>query len=415
MGLADDRGGERPSLSRRAVFGGVMAVSATALSGCAALTPRNGIAEASLQRRAVVAGLPGVRVWGDEVPADLRTALRTNFAGSARAEPATVAGPDGLPIVNVLALSSGGTNGAFGAGLLAGWTAHGTRPEFQIVTGVSAGALIAPFAFLGPRYDTTLKRVWTQNNLADLVVFQGISGILSGIAAVDTKPLADAIAKYLTPRLLHEIAREYGRGRYLLMGTTNLDAQRPVVWNMGAIAASGHPDALDLFRKIVLASAAIPGLFPPVSITVEVDGKVYEEMHVDGGTTRDVFVAPFQVSFAAYDQFYRVKPQRRIYIVSNGKITPEAQVVEAQTLPIAARAISTLLKTQHLGEVNLIYRRAIDSGAEFNLIAVPPDYTPPPVTIGDPVYEKSLYDVGFKLGRNGGQWLKKPPQAGGKA
>ena len=197
---------------------------------------RNGISEAPLQNKAVISGLPGVRVWGDEVPADLAAALRHHLGG--RTEPA-VAFSGGRPVVNVLALSGGGADGAFGAGLLVGWSAHGGRPEFQVVTGVSAGAIIAPLAYLGRRHDRDLVKIWTEYNLVDLVVYQGIGGILSGVAAVDTAPLVQAIAKFVTLRLLREIAAEHAKGRLLLIGTTNLDAQRPVVWNIGAIASSG--------------------------------------------------------------------------------------------------------------------------------------------------------------------------------
>ena len=393
------------------MLSGSTALSAVVLSGCAGLTPRNGISDVGLQRKAVISGLPGVRFWGDEVPSDLQAALHKAFSVSAQFVPATATAADGRPLVNVLALSGGGPDGAFGAGLLAGWTARGTRPTFQIVTGVSAGAIIAPLAFLGPHYDKSLAQIWTETKLTDLVVFQGVTGILGGTAAVDTAPLAAAIAKYVTPRLLREVAREYHRGRLLLIGTTNLDAQRPVVWNMGAIAASGHPDAVELFRKVILASAAIPGLFPPVAIEVEANGKIYEEMHVDGGTTRDVFVSPYPVAYNAFDRFYKAAPVRRLYIVANGKITPEPEIVTAQTLSIAARAISTLLKSQHVGEINLIYRRTQDSGAEFNLMAVPPDFAVADTSLGDPVYQKALYDVGYRLGREGGNWMKRPPVA----
>ncbi len=401
--------GHAGTVSRRAFFFGSATAGAALLSGCAALTPRNGIAEAPLQNRAMITGLPGVRVWGDEVPSDLAIALRGHL-GSERngrpVAPAVARSGQARPLVNVLALSGGGAYGAFGAGVLAGWSARGGRPDFQIVTGVSAGAIIAPFAYLGPRYDRALTRIWTESNLADLVVIQGLTGILSGVSAVDTAPLAAAIAKYVTPRLLHEIAVEHGKGRLLLLGTTNLDAQRPVVWNMGAIAASGHPDALELARKIILASAAVPGLFPPVAIDVEVDGKRFEEMHVDGGVTRDVFVAPFPVAFSDFDRFYSSPPLRRIYIINNGKITPEPQVVMAQTLPIAARAISTLLKSQHMGEITLIYRRAQDAGAEFNMVSLAPEFEDAKTTFGDVVYEKRIYDAGFEFSKSGRPWVK---------
>lgn len=399
----------RGVMSRRVFAGGVGVTAAGIVSGCASLTPRNGIASAPLQNRAVISGLPGVRTWGDEIPADLAQALRGHMGRGGLSAPAVARVAFNRSVVEILALSGGGTDGAFGAGLLVGWTKRGDRPEFEIVTGVSAGAIIAPFAYLGPRYDKVLTQIWTEVNVKDLFVSQGLGGILGGIAAVDTAPLAAAIAKYVTPRLMSEIAVQHDRGRLLLVGTTNLDAQRPVVWNLGAIASSGHPDALELMRKVIRASCAVPGLFPPVTIEVEADGKVYEEMHVDGGVTRDVFVAPFPVAYSAFDRFYASPPQRKLFIVTNGKITPEPEVVAPQTLTIAARSIYTLLKSQHQGEIQLIYRRALDSRADFNMASVPDNFRSSSATFGDPDYEKALYDVGFSFWRTGGHWAKHPP------
>jgi predicted acylesterase/phospholipase RssA len=392
-------------VSRRGALAGGMSLLASGLSGCTALTQRNGIGEAALQRRAVVSGLPGIRVWGDEVPADIGAAFRSAHGFT----PASSRTADGRPLVNILALSGGGTDGAFGAGFLAGWSARGTRPNFEVVTGVSAGAIIAPLAFLGPSQDRALKQIWTETKLTELVVILGIGGLLNGTAVADTAPLAAAIAKYVTPRLLRAIAAEHARGRLLLIGTTNLDAQRPVVWNMTAIAASRHPDALELFRKVVLASASIPALFPPVPIQVEVDGKVYDEMHVDGGTTRNVFVAPFPVLYQAFDKFYPSPPQRRVFLLNNSKLSPEPEVVTPQTLSIAARAIYTLLKSHHHGEIAMIYSRARESGADFNLAAVPDDFDVPGAPLGDPAYESALYETGMRIGGSAAPWLKAPP------
>ena len=175
--------------------------------------------------------------------------------------------------MNYLAVSGGGDNGAFGAGLMNGWTETGTRPEFKMVTGVSTGALIAPFAFLGPDYDAALREVYTTMTPEKVYRARGLSAALFDDAMADTTPLAEMIAKYADQKMFDAIAREYQKGRLLLIGTTDLDAQRPVIWNIGAIAASGHPEALELFRKILRASAAIPGAFQPVLIDVEIDGQ----------------------------------------------------------------------------------------------------------------------------------------------
>lgn len=179
-----------------------------------------------------------------------------------------------LPAARFLAISGGGDEGAFGAGLLVGWTDAGTRPEFQVVTGVSTGALIAPFAFLGTEYDRELREVYTTISSDDILSTRNVvAGVLKD-ALSDTTALWRLISRYVNEQMMAGIAREYAKGRLLLIGTTDLDAQRANIWNIGAIAASGHPGALDLIRKILRASSAIPGLFQPVLIDVELTGKI---------------------------------------------------------------------------------------------------------------------------------------------
>ena len=386
----------------------VLVLTAALTAACATSIPRNGIADAKLAEKAAVLHVPDVRFWGDEVPADIIAEFKRRLPNMPQiAQNAQRVG--GRPIVETLALSGGGTDGAFGAGLLVGWTRHGDRPEFEIVTGVSAGAIIAPFAYLGPKYDTTLKEIWTGYKKNDLVVAQVLPGIFGASAFADTSPLAAVMEKYITHEFLREIAAEYRKGRILLVLTTNLDAQRPVVWNMGEIARAGGEHALELFRKVILASSAIPAAFPPVSIPVQVDGKVYDELHVDGGTTRETFVLPVQAPFKAFDKLYPAPPIRMLYLIKNGKIAPESTVVEARALSIASRAISTLIKSQNWGEMYRIWRLAKDADADFNLIAVPETFTRQPKDIIDAGYQAALFETGFETGAAGITWMKAPP------
>lgn len=383
------------------------AVSLT-LAACATIIVRDGIPSAKLAEVAHVSGLPGVRAWGDETPRDFMNEVRRRLPHLPQlAQNAHRA--DGRPIVEILALSGGGGDGAFGAGLLVGWTERGDRPQFEVVTGVSAGAIIAPFAYLGPRYDRALKEIWTQYKTSQIVTAQILPGLLGGSALADTSPLEQLIAQYIDRPLLRAVAAEYHKGRLLFVGTTNLDAQRPVVWNMGEIAASNHPEALELFRKVIMASAAIPGAFPPVQIPVVADGKSYDELHVDGGATREVFVSPINVPFRTYDPLYSKPPVRRIYLVKNGKATPEQEVVPAKTLSIVARSIATLIKNQNLGEIYRIWRMARDDGADFNFIAVPPDFGVKAKEFFDPVYQEALFEEGRRTGRGRIPWMKRPP------
>ena len=366
--------------------------------------PNLAIAEA-----ATVPELIGVRSWGDFVPTDAVREYHRIFPGLPQLGQ-TAQRSGGRPVIKILALSGGGPDGAFGAGLLTGWSARGSRPEFELVTGISAGALIAPFAFLGADYDDQMREIWTQYETSELITAQLLPGLLGGSSLADTAPLAALIAKYVDRAFLAKIATEYAKGRILLIGTTNLDAQRPVVWNMGAIARAGTPAAIELFRQVLLASAAIPGAFPPVNIKVVADGQSYDEMHVDGGTTREVFITAVQAPLRALDKLYDQPPVREIYIIKNGKLGADYGEVKPKTIAIASRAIATLLKRQHAGDIYRIYRAAKDSGADFNLIAVPEVFAEKPKQAFDPVYQRALFDTGYRMGRSGIGWMKVPPE-----
>ncbi len=389
----------------------VVVCLAALTAGCGTAMSRQAPPDASLAETAVVPGLESVRFWGDEVPAgNLIDELRKRMPHLARPT-AYKTTPEGRPIVEYLALSGGGSDGAFGAGLLAGWSKRGTRPQFEVVTGVSAGAIIAPFAFLGPRHDKELQEIWTEYQTSQIITAQILPGLLGGSSLADTAPLANLVARYVDRKLLRAVAAEYRRGRILLIGTTNLDAQRPVIWNMGEIAASRHPGAIDLFRQVIMASAAIPGAFPPVHIKVETNGQMVEEMHVDGGITREVFIAPVQINLSQFDPLYGGrKPLRRIYIIKNGKILPEYDVVTPTTLSIAGRAISTLTKSNNQGDIYRIWRMATESNAEFNLASIPACFRVKAKEAFDPAYQRALYEQGYQIGLEGSHWEHRPPE-----
>ena len=376
------------------------------LSGCAASLPRVTPANAKAAAEAVIPGIPNARFWGDEIPANLGLAIETRLPSLKRlASAAKVV--DGRPHVHILAVSGGGPGGAFGAGLLKGWSQQGTRPRFDVVTGVSAGAIIAPFAFLGSAYDHQLEQIWTQYETSELIVAQILPAILGGPALADTGPLEKLIERYVDRQFLRAIAAEHRRGRILLIGTTNLDAQRPVYWNMGEIAASSNAKALDLFRKVIMASAAIPGAFPPVRIDVMSDGRMVEEMHVDGGTTRDVFVTPAGLKLSDLDRLYATPPKRHITIIMNAKMTPEFQPVKATAVAIGARAVATLIKAHDRGDLQLIAAQAAESGATFKVASIPANFALTPKEAFDPVYQRALYDTGKALGTSGGAWRER--------
>jgi hypothetical protein len=350
-----------------------------------------------------------IRFWGDELPPNTAS-YRAKRAAQLTRNRSDFRGGGPRPITHSLALSGGGPLGAYGAGVLAGWTAAGTRPKFDIVTGVSAGALSAPFAFLGPKYDHALKHVFTESHTNDIAVLTPVKGLLGGSAMSSNAPLAKIIAHYVTPSFLAEVAAEHRKGRRLLIGTTNLDAGRPVIWDMGEIASSGRPGSVELFREVLLASAAIPAAFPPSFIKVTADGYSYEEMHVDGGTTRSVFLAPTQLTLSGTDAALGVKPIRRFYVIVNGYVTPQHDAVKPLTMAIAGRAVSTLLKNQGVGDLYRLYEFCRRNGIDFNLAYIPGDIQDTSTAPFDPVFMTKLYNAGYQMARRGYPWQKQPPE-----
>jgi hypothetical protein len=309
-----------------------------------------------------------------------------------------------LPPAYYLAVSGGGDNGAFGAGLLNGWSEVGTRPEFRMVTGVSTGALIAPFAFLGPQYDPVLREVYTSLTPERIFRARGLSAALFNDAMADTSPLADVIAKYADEKMFAAIAREYNEGRLLLIGTTDLDAQRPVIWNVGALAASGKPGALQLFHKILRASAAIPGLFQPVMIDVELDGKKYQEMHVDGGTIAQLFLYP-----PALEAGRLLKRKRVAYIIRNARLDPDYVMAERRTINIAGRAINTMLAASGHNDVLRTYFISQRDGVDYNLAYIGADFTLEKKGEFEQAYMQALFQYGYEQAKSGREWHKLPP------
>ena len=314
-----------------------------------------------------------------------------------------------LPPAHFLVISGGGDNGAFGAGLLVGWTKAGDRPEFKLVTGISTGALIAPFAFLGPEYDAKLKEVYTTISADDVFLERGVVGGFFGDALADSKPLFDLVGRYANQDMLDAIAQEYARGRILLIATTNLDARQPVVWNIGEIAASGDPKALELFHKVLVASASIPGAFPPVMVDVEVDGTPYQEMHVDGGTMAQAFLYPPALDVVELSEGQEAQRERHVYIIRNARLDPDWASVERQTLSIVGRSVASLIHTQGIGDLYRMYLQTEKDGVDYNLAFIPPDFTAVHKEEFDTEFMRQLFDHAYEMSIKGYQWQKYPP------
>jgi predicted acylesterase/phospholipase RssA len=335
---------------------------------------------------ATIPGMPDARFWADSV---------ADFTAALPPQP----GP-------WLALSSGGADGAFGAGLLNGLSESGHRPDYAVVTGVSTGALMAPFIFAGPRYDDALRAAYTKISAAD--VFEVGS---TGESFLDSWPLKDLIAKQITPALLADIAAAHNSGRRLFIVTTDLDAQRSVVWNMGAIAAhaadkNGGDAALNLFRNVLLASSAIPGGFPPVLIDVTANGKTFQEMHVDGGVGGQFFVAPAAVMAATSD--YRL-PATALYVVINTGLQPVLQIVPRSTPSILTGTVGAAVMVDTRLMIDRAYLAAKRSGIDFNIASIPADFNAPSRGPFDPDYMTALFQLGENLGKSATPFGNAPP------
>jgi len=352
--------------------------------------------------------MTGIRYWQKaDMPVLVQDGIESYQREVAYLTAAGHTGP--LPTANYLAISGGGEDGAFGAGLLVGWSETGTRPEFKLVTGISTGALTAPFAFLGPAYDSQLKAVYTDITAKDILIERSVTAAIFDDAMTDNAPLRGLVARYVTDAMLKAIAAEDAKGRVLLIATTNIDARKPVIWNITKIAAHGGPEALELIREILVASAAIPGAFPPMMIDVEVNGQAYQEMHVDGGASEQVFVYPTSLHIAEVSKREKVTRERRAYVIRNSRLDPDWSDTKRQTLSIAQRAVSALIQNQGVGDLYRIYAMTERDGVDFNLAYIPATFDVPLKEPFDQHYMRALFKLGYDLGRSGYPWQKIPP------
>lgn len=400
-----------PTTGRRSLFRAAAGLSLGAALPACALPPRLPAVPRGQTGRATVLGLPNER-FRTALPEDQAAIEREFIAAHARQRrhfglaPAAI-----LPTLDMLAISGGGENGAFGAGLLNGWTIHGSRPVFDLVTGVSTGALTAPFAFVGPSQDAALRRVYTEISPERVLIRRWLTAAIFDDGLADTAPLFETISDYLDEAMLAAIARGYDEGRLLLIASADLDAQTPVIWNIGAIARSGHPRALDTIRRVLLASAAIPGAFPPVMFDVTIGGQPHQEMHVDGGTFVQAFLYPATVTRQRRERLAhheRVAPARA-WIIRNGRLDAEWAAVDRRAISIAGRAVSTLTAASGLNDVVRMYFTTQRDGIDYNLAFIRPDFTGVYTEPFEQSYMRELYDYGEALGRRGYVWAKEPP------
>lgn len=371
------------------------------LAGCSTLTrpppvPETLVGEAVLPDFANVRHIHG---FGErEFIADYQAAMQLAEAG-----------PDGVAI---LSLSGGGPNGSFGAGVLVGWSEIGKRPEFQIVTGVSTGALAAPFAFLGPDYDGQLTKAYTTMHDSDLFIPQvkrAVLHLLRVDALTSNKPMDHVLAALIDQPMLEAIAREYHRGRRLYVCTHEMVSGRAVYWDLTAVAASGQPDALALFRKILIASASLPIVFPPQYFEVEAQGQRHTEIHMDGGLSRQAF---FHLNGARAGLSARpdgASVRLTAYLIRNGRVRSKYDAIRPTVVPIALRTIEALVSSEGVGDLYRIYSQTIEEQATFQLMMIPEDFPLKHQGMFDPEFMRRLFDLGRESIKSEHPWQSRPP------
>lgn len=382
-------------------------------AGCSRLPTRHPVPVDQLYRAQVLPGIPAVRAWAGTFSEQFSTDLVESVRQEIKA--AIEKGETGFPTLNVLTLSGGADQGAFGAGFMNGWTQSGTRPDFKFVTGISAGALIAPFVFLGREYDNALKEAFTTISAEDIYLERGISAFWSD-SLTDSAPLAGLIEKFFGQDILQAVAQAHRQGRRLYIGTTNLDADRLMVWNMGAIANSGRPKALELFHKVILASSSIPLTFPPVLINVEVDGVTHDEMHVDGGVKAQLFLTAATINITEIRKqlgLQKTAEERtKLFIIRNAAVGPEPEPVPRKLNDIMERALSLLIKSHARNDLLRIHNFAHEQGFGFNWISLPKEYKPKHTEPFDTAEMNRLFDIGYEMGLKEDVWRKVPPGIG---
>jgi len=384
-----------------------LAALIAALTGCG-LLPRNAVPP-ELVEQAMIPDMPDVRAWAGRRSPAMERDLAASFAQESPEEFPKAA--DGVVHYSHLALSGGGPNGAFGAGFLNGWTATGKRPVFKIVSGVSTGALIAPFAFVGPSYDEALREFYTTTSSRNIFrLLSIIPQLLAGESLADSGPLAALIQEHVDAALLGQVAEAHARGRRLYVATVDLDAGRFIVWNMGLIAASGRPQALELFRTVMLASASVPIAFPPVFFEVEAGGRRYDEMHVDGAVAATAFYngGVFNPSMIR-ERGGRGAGREDIFVIHNGQLLPVAEQIPRSLRGIALRTLESAGRAGVVGDLFRIRAFAREAQAGFYWITIPEGVEVEGAEVFDPIVMRRLYDVGYGAAKAGPKWNTRPP------
>ena len=344
-----------------------------------------------------------IRIWGDR--------SENKYDISAPLVKSQVMAHDASQFKNpqsFLALSGGGQNGAFGAGLLNGWSESGSRPEFRIVSGISTGAIIAPFAFLGSSHDAGLKEMFTLYSTKQVLKKKVLKGLFGGVALTESDRLLKLIAHYVDDEMVEAIAVEYAKGRRLFIGTTNLDAKRPVVWDIGRIASSDAPDKVELIHRIILASASVPAAFPPVLFQASKEETEYYELHVDGGISYQLFINPSSVQLGEYIKAAGFTAGGTVYVIRNSLMNSSWEPVKKNAAAISAASVGGLTMNQGNSDQYVIYQQAKLDGMKFQCARIPDVFTVEPNEAFDTAYMQALFEMARNMAVKGYPWSDEP-------
>ena len=379
------------------------------LTGCATLLRHPVPLDA--QDDPSIPGFTNIRYFPLTEVEPMREAIRQAFLTETPDSYETLA--PGWRRYSYLAISGGGSDGAFGAGILNGWSSRGNRPNFKVVTGVSTGALIAPFAFLGSAHDREIMEAYTTVNPDRIYLIRNLISILWEESVADNKPLKDLVNTYVTSSILDAIAVEHAKGRRLYVASTNMDREEPVIWDMGAIASSKDPQRLELFRSVLVASASIPAIFPPTLVKVSIAGKQYDELHCDGGVFFQSFFIGAIVDLPALIREahpdYNGRVVQDLYVIRNGSTTPSRKQINRGLRSISERAIGTMLKVSGINDLYRLFLSTEHDHIGFYFVSLPADYVR---TTDEEFNETEMnrqYQLGYKLGAEGIPWRRLPP------
>ena len=324
------------------------------------------------------------------------------------------------PRIDILVISGGGDWGAFGASFLKGWgkvpASHPlARPQFDAVTGVSTGALIAPFAFLGT--DEALDSIvgLYRNPQDDWVKERGWLFFLPNNASFAEVPgLEREVRKHVTLDMLRRIVAAEGGGRLLLVNTTNLDDSSARVFDLIAEARRAVESAdTSRVHNIMLASAGIPAAFPHR----ELDGQMY----VDGGVTGNIVyggqVREEESLAARWQSRYPGLPipKMRFWVIFNNQVRMAPAVVRPRWPDIIARSMelssrsATLPALRHLHAMSEISRLKRKADIEVRMVAVPDNWVPPVPGVFIKESMNALADLGDHMGADPASWSTEPP------